>query len=174
MLAAVTGEYVRGAARHESEVHPFRKHFEDLQVGDSLLTHRRTVGEADRVRGASRHALGDLGLRTALRRRRAVSRPARQVHQMAVRVDETGHHGPPAEVDDGSRPPETFTSARRPANATRPSRTTSGVDDGVPGIHQIDRDRWSAAWRPGRLDSGEARSDDDRAEPVCGDGETWE
>jgi oxepin-CoA hydrolase / 3-oxo-5,6-dehydrosuberyl-CoA semialdehyde dehydrogenase len=49
MLAAVTGEYVRGAARQESEIHPFRKHFEDLKVGDSLLTHRRTVGEADIV-----------------------------------------------------------------------------------------------------------------------------
>jgi oxepin-CoA hydrolase/3-oxo-5,6-dehydrosuberyl-CoA semialdehyde dehydrogenase len=49
MLAAVTGEYVRGAARQEGEIHPFRKHFEDLKVGDSLLTHRRTVGEADIV-----------------------------------------------------------------------------------------------------------------------------
>ncbi len=49
MLAAVTGEHVRGAALHESETHPFRKHFEDLQIGDSLLTHRRTVSEADLV-----------------------------------------------------------------------------------------------------------------------------
>ena len=49
MLAAVTGEYVRGAVVRESEIHPFRKHFEDVQVGDSLLTHRRTVGEADIV-----------------------------------------------------------------------------------------------------------------------------
>jgi oxepin-CoA hydrolase/3-oxo-5,6-dehydrosuberyl-CoA semialdehyde dehydrogenase len=49
MLMAVTGEYVRGAAVTESEVHPFRKHFEDLAVGDSLLTHRRTVSEADIV-----------------------------------------------------------------------------------------------------------------------------
>jgi oxepin-CoA hydrolase / 3-oxo-5,6-dehydrosuberyl-CoA semialdehyde dehydrogenase len=49
MLMAVTGEYVRGAARHEGELHPFRKHFEELAVGDSLLTHRRTVGEADIV-----------------------------------------------------------------------------------------------------------------------------
>jgi oxepin-CoA hydrolase/3-oxo-5,6-dehydrosuberyl-CoA semialdehyde dehydrogenase len=49
MLAAVTGEYVRGAALHESDLHPFRKHFEDLAIGDSLLTHRRTVGEADIV-----------------------------------------------------------------------------------------------------------------------------
>ena len=49
MLTAVTGEYVRGAARHEEAIHPFRKHFEELAVGDSLLTHRRTVGEADIV-----------------------------------------------------------------------------------------------------------------------------
>ncbi|HJV70338.1 phenylacetic acid degradation bifunctional protein PaaZ [Ideonella sp.] len=49
MLAAVTGEYVRGAARIETEVHPFRRHFEELQIGESLLTHRRTVSEADIV-----------------------------------------------------------------------------------------------------------------------------
>ncbi len=49
MLSAITGEYVRGGAVRENEVHPFRKHFEDLQVGDSLLTHRRTVSEADIV-----------------------------------------------------------------------------------------------------------------------------
>ncbi|MGJ7574476.1 phenylacetic acid degradation bifunctional protein PaaZ [Variovorax sp. RB2P76] len=49
MLAAITGEHVRGAAVRESEVHPFRRYFEDLRVGDSLLTHRRTVGEADIV-----------------------------------------------------------------------------------------------------------------------------
>ena len=49
MLAAITGEHIRGAAVRESEVHPFRRHFEDLQISDSLLTHRRTVGEADIV-----------------------------------------------------------------------------------------------------------------------------
>ena len=49
MLMAVTGEYVRGAALNEGERHPFRKHFEELVVGDSLLTHRRTVSEADIV-----------------------------------------------------------------------------------------------------------------------------
>jgi oxepin-CoA hydrolase / 3-oxo-5,6-dehydrosuberyl-CoA semialdehyde dehydrogenase len=40
---------VRGAKLVETEVHPFRRHFEDLQIGESLLTHRRTVGEADIV-----------------------------------------------------------------------------------------------------------------------------
>ncbi|WP_426149659.1 phenylacetic acid degradation bifunctional protein PaaZ [Pseudomonas sp. DC3000-4b1] len=49
MLMAVTGEYVRGAQVLETEVHPFRRHFEDLNVGESLLTHRRTVTEADIV-----------------------------------------------------------------------------------------------------------------------------
>ena len=49
MLTAVTGEYVRGAALREGDIHPFRKHFEELAVGDSLLTHRRTVSEADIV-----------------------------------------------------------------------------------------------------------------------------
>src|SRR5205814_7168930 len=29
--------------------HPFRKHFEELEIGETLLTHRRTVTEADIV-----------------------------------------------------------------------------------------------------------------------------
>ena len=49
MLAAITGEHIRGAKVNESEVHPFRRWYEDLNIGDSLLTHRRTVGEADIV-----------------------------------------------------------------------------------------------------------------------------
>ncbi|MGM9491214.1 phenylacetic acid degradation bifunctional protein PaaZ [Ideonella sp. YS5] len=49
MLSAVTGEYMRGAAVQEEPLHPFRKWYEDLRIGDSLLTHRRTVSEADIV-----------------------------------------------------------------------------------------------------------------------------
>ncbi|MFC2972959.1 phenylacetic acid degradation bifunctional protein PaaZ [Azotobacter bryophylli] len=49
MLSAITGEYVRGARVIETEVHPFRRHFEELKIGESLLTHRRTVTEADLV-----------------------------------------------------------------------------------------------------------------------------
>ncbi len=49
MLTAVTGEYVRGTPPIDTGVHPFRRHFEDLQIGEILLTHRRTVGEADLV-----------------------------------------------------------------------------------------------------------------------------
>jgi len=49
MLTAVTGEFVRGTPPIDTGVHPFRRHFEELQIGESLLTHRRTVGEADLV-----------------------------------------------------------------------------------------------------------------------------
>jgi oxepin-CoA hydrolase/3-oxo-5,6-dehydrosuberyl-CoA semialdehyde dehydrogenase len=49
MLSAVTAEHVRGAKVNEAAVHPFRSYFEDLKIGDSLLTHRRTVSEADIV-----------------------------------------------------------------------------------------------------------------------------
>lgn len=49
MLAAITREYVRGSQVKEYDVHPFRRHFEDLQINESLLTHRRTVTEADIV-----------------------------------------------------------------------------------------------------------------------------
>lgn len=46
-LAAVTGEHVRGAAVRDTPAHAFRSHFQDLQIGDLLLTHRRTVTEAE-------------------------------------------------------------------------------------------------------------------------------
>ncbi|WCE09798.1 phenylacetic acid degradation bifunctional protein PaaZ [Pseudomonas sp. JBR1] len=49
MLMGISGEYVRGAVLYEGEVHPFRRHFDDLRIGESLLTHRRTVTEADLV-----------------------------------------------------------------------------------------------------------------------------
>jgi len=49
MLTAVTGEFVRGTPPIDTGVHPFRRHFEELQIGESLLTHRRTVGEADLI-----------------------------------------------------------------------------------------------------------------------------
>jgi len=49
MLATVGKQWVRGAKVQEDRVHPFRKYFEELQPGDSLLTHRRTLTEADIV-----------------------------------------------------------------------------------------------------------------------------
>lgn len=49
MLAAISQQWVRGASVQEDRVHPFRKYFEELQPGDSLLTARRTMTEADIV-----------------------------------------------------------------------------------------------------------------------------
>ena len=48
-IMAITNQYVRGADRIEDAVHPFRKYFDELNIGDSLTTHRRTVTEADIV-----------------------------------------------------------------------------------------------------------------------------
>lgn len=48
-LMAITGEYHAGARVYSDDVHPFRKYFEDLKVGETLVTHRRTVTEADIV-----------------------------------------------------------------------------------------------------------------------------
>jgi oxepin-CoA hydrolase/3-oxo-5,6-dehydrosuberyl-CoA semialdehyde dehydrogenase len=49
MLTAISGQWSRGAAQHRDPVHPFRKHFEELRIGETLVTHRRTVTEADIV-----------------------------------------------------------------------------------------------------------------------------
>jgi oxepin-CoA hydrolase / 3-oxo-5,6-dehydrosuberyl-CoA semialdehyde dehydrogenase len=48
-LNAITGVYQVGAAQTITEVHPFRKYFEDLNIGDTVITHKRTVTEADIV-----------------------------------------------------------------------------------------------------------------------------
>ena len=48
-LMAITNEYHAGAAETHDAVHPFMKHFEDLSIGETLVTHRRTVTEADIV-----------------------------------------------------------------------------------------------------------------------------
>jgi oxepin-CoA hydrolase / 3-oxo-5,6-dehydrosuberyl-CoA semialdehyde dehydrogenase len=48
-LTAVTREWSRGAAERIDRVHPFRKYFEELEIGETLLTHRRTITESDVV-----------------------------------------------------------------------------------------------------------------------------
>lgn len=45
----IVNQYIKGAETRESDIHPFKKHFEDLDVGEALTTHRRTVTEADIV-----------------------------------------------------------------------------------------------------------------------------
>ena len=48
-LMRLTGEYHQGAAPLTDKVHPFRKYFEELQIGETHESHRRTVTEADIV-----------------------------------------------------------------------------------------------------------------------------
>ncbi len=48
-LTRITNEWMPGAARPELQIHPFKKYFEEIQVGDTLTTHRRTITEADIV-----------------------------------------------------------------------------------------------------------------------------
>ena len=48
-LMAITGEYHPGARVYSDDIHPFKKYFEDLKIGETLVTHRRTVTEADIV-----------------------------------------------------------------------------------------------------------------------------
>lgn len=48
-IARITKEWVPGAAQSGDRVHPFRKYFDELEIGETLVTHRRTVTEADIV-----------------------------------------------------------------------------------------------------------------------------
>lgn len=49
MLSAITKVYQQGATQNFSDRHPFRKFFEEVEIGDSLETAGRTVTEADIV-----------------------------------------------------------------------------------------------------------------------------
>ena len=46
-LTHVTNQYQVGGKQNETEIHPFRKHFEDLEVGDTVITAKHTVTESD-------------------------------------------------------------------------------------------------------------------------------
>jgi oxepin-CoA hydrolase/3-oxo-5,6-dehydrosuberyl-CoA semialdehyde dehydrogenase len=46
-LAAITGRWVTGAQRRETDVHPFRKHLEELRPGDTIVAGPRTVTQED-------------------------------------------------------------------------------------------------------------------------------
>ncbi|WP_153798871.1 phenylacetic acid degradation bifunctional protein PaaZ [Foetidibacter luteolus] len=46
-ITAISGVYQQGATGRQDAIHPFRKHFEEVQVGDQLLTGKRTITESD-------------------------------------------------------------------------------------------------------------------------------
>jgi oxepin-CoA hydrolase / 3-oxo-5,6-dehydrosuberyl-CoA semialdehyde dehydrogenase len=47
MLTSVTGIYQPNATGLRHQLHPFRKYFEEIKVGDQLLTGKRTITDAD-------------------------------------------------------------------------------------------------------------------------------
>jgi oxepin-CoA hydrolase/3-oxo-5,6-dehydrosuberyl-CoA semialdehyde dehydrogenase len=53
MITAITNVYQYGGAQKEDPVHPFRKHFEELEIGETLVTAKHTVTEADIVNFAN-------------------------------------------------------------------------------------------------------------------------
>ena len=48
-VAAITREWSKGANELLDRIHPFRKFFDELRIGETFITHRRTVTEADVV-----------------------------------------------------------------------------------------------------------------------------
>ena len=53
MLTAVSGVYQYGSEYIEKDVHVFRKHFEELEIGETVFTQKHTVSEADIVNFAN-------------------------------------------------------------------------------------------------------------------------
>ena len=52
-LTAITNQYQYGGEYKDPGKHPFQKYFEELEIGDTLITHKRTVTEADIVNFAN-------------------------------------------------------------------------------------------------------------------------
>lgn len=52
-LSKITGLYQVGGEMKEADKHPFRKHFEELEVGETVFTHKRTITEADIINFAN-------------------------------------------------------------------------------------------------------------------------
>lgn len=52
-ITAITNVYQPNAIGKEDVVHPFRKYFEEIQVGDTMKTGKRTITEADIVNFAN-------------------------------------------------------------------------------------------------------------------------
>lgn len=46
-ITAITNVYQQGAKGKESDIHPFKKHYEELTVGDQLLTDKRLITSED-------------------------------------------------------------------------------------------------------------------------------
>ncbi len=52
-ITAITNVYQPNAKGREDAVHPFRKYFEEIQIGDQLITGKRTITESDIINFAN-------------------------------------------------------------------------------------------------------------------------
>lgn len=52
-LTEVTSQYQYGGKYKDGGAHPFTKHFEDIEIGDTIITAKRTITEADIVNFAN-------------------------------------------------------------------------------------------------------------------------
>ncbi len=52
-LTEVTSQYQYGGKYKEGGAHPFTKHFEDIEIGETIITAKRTITEADIVNFAN-------------------------------------------------------------------------------------------------------------------------
>jgi len=52
-LTKITQVYQPGSEQLDDSIHPFRKYFDELQIGETLVTHKRTVTETDIVNFAN-------------------------------------------------------------------------------------------------------------------------
>ncbi len=46
-ISRITNVYQQGGKQHETDVHPFKKYFEDLEISETLVTAKHTVTETD-------------------------------------------------------------------------------------------------------------------------------
>ena len=46
-LTRITNVYQQHGKQHETDIHPFKKYFEELEIGETLVTAKHTVTEAD-------------------------------------------------------------------------------------------------------------------------------
>lgn len=52
-ISAILNQYQQGGKQIEKDIHPFRQYFEDLEIGETLITAKHTVTEADVVNFAN-------------------------------------------------------------------------------------------------------------------------
>jgi oxepin-CoA hydrolase/3-oxo-5,6-dehydrosuberyl-CoA semialdehyde dehydrogenase len=52
-LGKVCNEWLKGGVELREKIHPFRKHFEELQIGETLITEKRIITEEDILKFAA-------------------------------------------------------------------------------------------------------------------------